>query len=498
MDMRRVKPKPKPKILPLDKKVPRNPKYENVKSTIDTGNNQRKKEERMEEIRQYYKFRPDEIFRRITVTSLVTLMVEVSKLEYQEEDAQRLDNQIREDQESLQKADQGDNKIETNGAPIEENENGMDENIPKEEDQEKPLEEDSETLDGCEADSLDSAIDPEEHTAKPVEDDDDYIDSIVTKGKRIKKGSGLRSHHFSSVGNLLQGIGEMSISPRSINDMSDRKYHHHDSSKAASTFMLDQPMDDQPPQSNFYYVQDEQVMFGSENKVPKNPIFENENQQQASDIINAGESIPTKKKRDRPYLILDIRDVEDYKRGRLVTSKSYPFPRLCRSVNYETKDMLKFKNVEGKLIIVVDSDESMASRFATTLIQRGYDNVFILSGGLRVAKIKFPEQLIASPNYDIDDEDDFDEQIGEDQIHILEAFLEEALTSGTSRLSSVAPSARSGWPSRISSSQSNLPSLINSINGVDQPIRHKPRQVPLGVNYYPPRPQRTSFNSRRS
>ena len=137
---------------------------------------------------------------------------------------------------------------------------------------------------------------------------------------------------------------------------------------------------------------------------------------------------------------------------------------------------------------------------------------------------------------------------GEDQVHILEAFLEEAMTSGTSRLSSVAPSVRSGiylfsfgkrtqlhswvrysreiqfifwnltefkkkipmynllflgWPSRIessrlSSSQSNLPSLINSISGNDQTIRHKARQVPLGVNYYPPRPQRTSFNSRRS
>ena len=44
----------------------------------------------MEEIRQYYKFRPDEIFRRITMTSLATLMIETSKLEYQEEDAERL------------------------------------------------------------------------------------------------------------------------------------------------------------------------------------------------------------------------------------------------------------------------------------------------------------------------------------------------------------------------------------------------------------------------
>ena len=33
----------------------------------------------------------------------------------------------------------------------------------------------------------------------------------------------------------------MELSPRAINDMSDRAYHHHDSTKAASTFMLDAP-----------------------------------------------------------------------------------------------------------------------------------------------------------------------------------------------------------------------------------------------------------------
>ena len=45
---------------------------------------------RMEEIKTLYKFRPDEIFRRITVTSLATLMIECSKLEYQQEDSARL------------------------------------------------------------------------------------------------------------------------------------------------------------------------------------------------------------------------------------------------------------------------------------------------------------------------------------------------------------------------------------------------------------------------
>ena len=74
--------------------------------------------------------------------------------------------------------------------------------------EEPKVDEDGETIDGCEADSLDSAIDPEEHKAQDIDDDnDEYIDSIVFKGKRIKKGSShhsLHSHHFSSVGNLLQ------------------------------------------------------------------------------------------------------------------------------------------------------------------------------------------------------------------------------------------------------------------------------------------------------
>ena len=57
----------------------------------------------------------------------------------------------------------------------------------------------------CDVDSLDSAIDPEEHRAvQETADDEDLIDSIVFKGKKIRKGGGLYSHHFSSVGNLLQ------------------------------------------------------------------------------------------------------------------------------------------------------------------------------------------------------------------------------------------------------------------------------------------------------
>ena len=32
------------------------------------------------------------------------------------------------------------------------------------------------------------------------------------------------------------------------------------------------------------------------------------------------------------------------------------------------------------------------------MMERGYDNVFLLSGGLRVAYIKFPERLVTKGN----------------------------------------------------------------------------------------------------
>ncbi len=49
--------------------------------------------------------------------------------------------------------------------------------------------------------------------------------------------------------------------------------------------------------------------------------------------------------------------------------------------------MLHYKNREGKMIIVYDYDELTSHKFATTLVQRGYDNFFMLSGGIRITQV---------------------------------------------------------------------------------------------------------------
>lgn len=98
---------------------------------------------------------------------------------------------------------------------------------------------------------------------------------------------------------------------------------------------------------------------------------------------------------DLPYLLLDMRDKDEYDRCSIISALSYPTAMLSRSVNNETKEMLAYKNQPGKIIIVYDDDERLCPKAATTLVQRGYDNLFLLSGGMKLAAKKFPEGLIA-------------------------------------------------------------------------------------------------------
>lgn len=81
-------------------------------------------------------------------------------------------------------------------------------------------------------------------------------------------------------------------------------------------------------------------------------------------------------------LLLDLREFEDFKACRIKTAASYPLV----NVNQDrfTADMYRFKNKEGKDIVVYSDDERVASAGAKCLAERGFSNVSILTGGLRV------------------------------------------------------------------------------------------------------------------
>ncbi|NXF91484.1 CEP41 protein, partial [Eubucco bourcierii] len=97
---------------------------------------------------------------------------------------------------------------------------------------------------------------------------------------------------------------------------------------------------------------------------------------------------------DCPFLLLDVRDRDEYDQCHIVGAHSYPIATLSRTMNPYTNSILEYKNAHGKIIILYDNDERVASQAATTMCERGFENLFMLSGGLKVLAQKIPEGLI--------------------------------------------------------------------------------------------------------
>lgn len=469
MDVRRMKPKQKPKV-DMNRRIKPNPKYQNVQPVTDTGNNTRKQLEKMEELRQFYKFRPDEIFRRVTVSSLVGLMLEVSKLEYQEEDEAASSRKT----STIDDFESHNDLNSTNG---EEHEEG------------------NSSDPGCDNDSLDggdrqqqngegeeqSEEKPEEKPEEQADpaplapaDNGDMFESVVFKGRMMKRTLSTHSQLHSSLGDLLSGTSEMSIHrPHNQLVHASRAYHHQNSWNAASSFNYDDSASSVGGRSEPARIQQAPLPAALPPPPPRREALYVE--EPAPPVIC-----------DRPFLLLDIRQPEDFERSHIIMSRNYPTTRLTRAVNFETREMLHYKNKEGKLIIVYDYDESISHKFATTLVQRGYDNVFMLSGGIRVTQIKFPNCLIRKGERKPTDPE---ERLSEEEVHILEAFLEEAHASGAGRMSSLS-SIR--LQSRLQSSLSNLPVIVGG--GSQAGVPHSKR----GLMHSPVRASLRSLSIGRS
>ena len=95
-----------------------------------------------------------------------------------------------------------------------------------------------------------------------------------------------------------------------------------------------------------------------------------------------------------PYLLLDLRDSEQFEQCHIIGARNFPHTRLARAQNYYTAEMHGYINMEGRILVVYDEDERLATRVGETLVQRGVDNAFVLSGGLKVLAAKFPGSLI--------------------------------------------------------------------------------------------------------
>ncbi|KAJ7328678.1 Centrosomal protein of 41 kDa [Desmophyllum pertusum] len=254
----------------LDKKIHKNPKYEHIAATVDTGASVSKYTQKIEEMRKNYKYKKDEIFKRMKVSTLVQLILQVAEAVGLEQER---------------------NSLSTAGG---------------------------------ESVMSDDTITPEDNDTTA---EGEGVPHLNLEDEEARPDSTARSTARSTLESLIHGVGEV--------DIKDEK---DDTSYEEQSFVPD------------------------------------------VDSL--------------PYLLLDVRDEDAFRQCHIIGALSYPSSMLSRSYNYFTKEILMFKNKLGKIIILYDEDERLAPAAATTFVQREVDNVFMLSGGLKVLYKRFPEGLL--------------------------------------------------------------------------------------------------------
>ena len=80
------------------------------------------------------------------------------------------------------------------------------------------------------------------------------------------------------------------------------------------------------------------------------------------------------------FILLDLRDEDDYKKWHIRESINFPAPKISQDKTFS--ELLKFKNKADKLIVVYMLDERQGSHYAKLLHEKGFDNVYLLSGGI--------------------------------------------------------------------------------------------------------------------
>nr|XP_045016194.1 centrosomal protein of 41 kDa isoform X1 [Jaculus jaculus] len=254
----------------LTRRIPQNPRYQHVKSRLDTGNSMTKYIEKLEEIKKNYRYKKDELFKRLKVTTFAQLVIQVASLSDQTLEVTAEEIQRLEDNDSATSEPDAEAATKTNGKGS-----------------------------------------PGEQSPSPIQ----FINSM---------GAGDSSR--STLQSVISGVGELDVDKGLVKR-------------------------EEPSEKDKPYP-------------------------------------------DCPFLLLDVRDRDSYQQCHIVGAYSYPVATLSRTMNPYSSDILDYKNAHGKIIILYDDDERLASQAATTMCERGFENLFMLSGGLKVLAQKFPEGLV--------------------------------------------------------------------------------------------------------
>ncbi len=98
----------------------------------------------------------------------------------------------------------------------------------------------------------------------------------------------------------------------------------------------------------------------------------------------------------KPYLILDVRDSSSYAECHITEAAHYPAHLLNQ--DKITPEIFRYRNRSDAVIVLYDDDSQGDScKLATSFVQKGYENIRVLHGGLKAAIAKHPLMLDGEP-----------------------------------------------------------------------------------------------------
>lgn len=80
------------------------------------------------------------------------------------------------------------------------------------------------------------------------------------------------------------------------------------------------------------------------------------------------------------FILLDLREEDEYKKYHIKESISFPAPNISRDKIFS--QLLRFKNHPDKIIAVYMYDERSGTQYAKLLHEKGFDNVYLITGGI--------------------------------------------------------------------------------------------------------------------
>jgi centrosomal protein CEP41 len=80
------------------------------------------------------------------------------------------------------------------------------------------------------------------------------------------------------------------------------------------------------------------------------------------------------------FLLLDLRDSDEYQLWHIKEAINFPAANIARDKTIP--ELYRFKNAPDKLIICYMNDERQGTQQAALLAEKGYENTFLLSGGI--------------------------------------------------------------------------------------------------------------------